>query len=352
MRKRGLAVLLGTVGIATSAAGVTACTSILGDYSLGTTAGDDGGPTVDGVAPTTDGTTPPADGTSGNDGAATPDGSTGPDGTSPSDGGGTDADDGGSPPALKCTEPNGVVHMKLGTIVRSSNNDNNAVNLFYTGTPNHTVYRAVVPEQPSNGPSIAHVYTFDNGSNVTDTQVPGNSGNILRVRRYAGGLAALVEENLNDAGTSTQQLSVYTLDDSASAWSAPTVLLTNGILQQCTNRFEGDLVVLNAAQGDFLAELEFQTCANPPATVHAATRTGAPMPAMWPLPPQNQEADAGDSGPPPQGFDIGALIAPAPPSTRSPTRPGTAGPRLASAARSSRPPPPRSTRFRRASSRS
>jgi hypothetical protein len=237
-----------------------------------------------------------------------PDGSAGPDGTAPTDGGEMDANDGASPAALNCAEPNGVVHQRLGTIARSSNNDNNAVNLFNTGTPNHTIYRAVVPEQSSNMPNVYHVYTFDNGPNITDTPVPSSNGNVLKVRRYPGGLAALVEQNVTDAGFSSQELAVYTLDDSATAWSAGTVLTSNGILQQCANRFEGDLVVINAAQGDFLAEIEFESCGNPPTTTHAAMRTASPMPAIWPLPPQNQEADAGDAGPPPQSFDIGALI--------------------------------------------
>lgn len=300
--------IVGLVGGATTA--LCACTTLLGDFQTGTI-GTDGGSGSSSVLS--------ADGASSADGAMGGGNGSLQDGGAPSDAGPTDAAAEAAPPALlPCAAAAGTAAVNLATINRSPNNDQNTVRLFNVGTPNQQTFRAIVPEQLSTGPTAYHTFTFGNGNgSVPDAPIP-EDGQMVALARYQGGIAALVSENLNDAGTSTPVLDVYTIADTANAWTGPVVLLSGAPLPQCVGRASGALWVLNAGQQVYLYDFTYQSCGSgsSTATSHLVGQTNAPA-AMWPLPLENMlEPDGGDAGvtvdASAEGFSVSGITAATP----------------------------------------
>lgn len=303
-------IAVGLVGGTTAA--LTACTTLLGDFQTGPAGGSDGGSGSSSSLALAD--------------ASTLDGTMKGDEPSPMDGGTPDAtmDAADATPALAlltCTPSAGSVVVNLATINRSSSNDQNTVRIFNVGSPNQTTYRAIVPDPVTTGPTLYHTFSFGDGnSQVSDSPIP-EQGNVLALARYPGGIAALVTENLNDAGSSTPVLDVYTIADSASAWTGPVVLINGAPLQTCINRMSGALWVLDATSQNYLYDFAYQTCGNPPTTMHLAGQTTSPA-AMWPMPLENMlEADGGDAGvtvDAAAGFNFGGIAAAMPATSGGP----------------------------------
>ncbi len=276
---------------------VSGCASLLGDFTTsGESSGDDGGTNPDGSPNTVDGAV------NGDDGGPTADSAN--DVTAPLDGPVADANEAGAVVPLSCVEQAGGVRRKIGSVAKSASNDGSRVQLFNTGNGNQSGYRAYVPESPSSGPTIHHIYSFNqgNGGNVTDTPIPvsNNNGQTLDVVRYATGIAALVFGNLNDGGISTPVLQVLKLEDAVNVWAPPVTLTV--LSASCVNRIEGTLLVKNAASNDYFVEFAYQNGCGTTTTITHQTEhfvAGSGSPGFWQLPPQNVEVpDGGDAGPP------------------------------------------------------
>lgn len=264
-------------------AALCACTKLLGDFQTGT-AGPEGGLGSSSILANDGGST---DATMGGDGSSQ-DG--GPDAA-------TDAGDATALALLNCAPVGGAVVTPLGTISRSSSNDQNTVRLFNVGTANETQYRAIVPESSTTGPTIYHTYSFGNNNGPPpDTPIP-DQGNVIALARYTGGIAALVSENLYDAGTTVPALDVYTIADTENNWTGPNILTSGAPLQTCFDRTSGGLWVLDPSGPSYLYDFAYQACPpSPPTTGHVVGQTGAPL-ATWPLPLEYMlEPDGGDAG--------------------------------------------------------
>ncbi|HXX69506.1 MAG TPA: hypothetical protein VEK07_20145 [Polyangiaceae bacterium] len=299
MTKRRMAA--GFVGGATAA--LCACTKLLGDFQTGPGNGADGGLGSSSVLPAEGGN---ADGTTGGNGS-TQDGG--------SDAAATDASD-AALALLPCEPVGGAVVTGLGTISRSSSNNQNTVRLFNVGSSNQQQYRAIVPESSTTGPTIFHTYSFgnNNGGASPDAPIPYN-GNVIALARYQGGIAALVSENLFDAGTTVPVLDVYTIADDEGSWSAPNVLTSGGPLPTCLNQTSGALWVLDPTAPSYLYDVTYQPCPpSPSTTVHLVGQTGSAPLAMWPLPLEDMvQPDGGDAGntvdAAAQGFSVAGITA-------------------------------------------
>jgi hypothetical protein len=272
---------------------LTACTSLLGDF----TNGGDGGSALHGEG-----------GGAGQDGPAGGDGGVQPDGTMPPPNGDASSDAGGGPdsagdaPALKplsCVVQGGSTPAKLATVPVGSNGGQ-AVLLYNTGAANRAAFRAIVPVSTTNGPQTLHVFSFGQGNGggggVVDIPVP--PGNVAAVARYTSGLAVLFATSI--PGVAGQVLAITTLDDSASAWSAPLTVVTSTEFASCTNRLQGALVANNVPNSDYDLAWTYQGCGNTTTYFSAKHFVGTGGTAVtWPLPP------LGDSGA--TGFDLSGM---------------------------------------------
>ena len=247
-----------------------ACTSLLGDYTIGSA-----GPTND----------------SGNDGVAT-------DGMVPTEAG---PDSGPDANALRlaCTEVGGE-RMVLGTFPNSAGQADQVFVLSLG--PSSGFLRALVPYAGGT-----HVYTFKPGDPSMTTQTSGPPGQVHAVKHYPGspgGIAMLIEGRsaadggaFLDSGASVSALQVTKLADDSTTWSVPVNVTAPGDLN-CSSRLVATFEILDAGSDDYLVAYSYTNNGNagctPPGTSvfgrHAKGSNGATH--SWPLPP----LDAGGNG--------------------------------------------------------
>lgn len=249
-----------------------ACTSILGDYTIGSA-----GPTSD-------------DGSMGTDGLVAAD-------VIGTDQVTTDAPADAGPDAagfakLACVEV-GSSRFVVGTV---PNGGSPSQPLLF-GRPSNTM-RALV----SDG-SVTHTFTFQTGGgshNVQDAVL--NTGHVFAAKSYPGGIVALFDGSVPvDGGGSTQAILISKLADGSLTWSAPLAVTDPGEMD-CTNRRGATFQVIDAAMDEYLLAFSYtaQTgpgCAGGNPRVfgrHIKGSTGTSH--EWAFPPSDLPDDAGGQG--------------------------------------------------------
>ncbi|MEO6575678.1 MAG: hypothetical protein ABIP89_17640, partial [Polyangiaceae bacterium] len=263
--RRGLAVLTAC------ALAPVACTSLLGDYTIGSAGPTDGDASADGLASDV----------IGSDQLTT-----------------TDAADTGPDAAgfakLTCTEVGGS-RFVLGAFPN-------------TGNPSPPIAFA----RPSNtmrvltgdGTNVTHAYTFQTGGgghSVTDAPL-NNVPHPLAAKSYPGGIAVLSQGGIPvDGGGSVSILQVWKLADGSNTWSGPVNVTAPGEID-CANRFGATFQILDAASDDYLIVFTFSTggggscpVAGDPRIFGRHFHSGAGTSFEWPM-PATALPDAGSNG--------------------------------------------------------
>jgi hypothetical protein len=215
MRMRSLRVL---AVISASAIVPLACTSLLGDYAIGSAGPNDGG----------------SDG--GSDGLATQE-------TSGTDGG----PDAAGYVTLPCVE-SGNARFLLGSFPNS-----NPDRIWAQSRPDGRI-RVLAPEGGSKG---THVYTFQPQSGSAPTVTEHLlADQPMAVKSYSGGIVALVRSFVSpdggDGGGSSQVLRIMKLPDSSETWTLGPTVTAIGDLDCANNRLAATFEVIDAMADNYL----------------------------------------------------------------------------------------------------